>query len=134
MRKIILTLLALAVMVVSYESMALGAASPAGARGEISFRGAPRCDLRFAFSGLQPGAKGRLKVTWNGSAHIVIFHVSSDSGKMNFRLKDFIGMPGHPVTVQYGIAAQGIPPPAAAGGPRLRRLRSASPPARRTRA
>jgi hypothetical protein len=112
MRKFILTLLALAVMVVSYESMALGAASPAGARGEISFMGAPHCDLRFAFSGLQPGAKGRLKVTAQGSVAIVIFHVPSSSGHLNFRLGQFVQMPEEggvfSVHVQYGIAVQGM--------------------------
>jgi hypothetical protein len=106
MKKVVTSIVALAFLVVAYESTALGAGST-GAQGEIQFVKVNPCALTFSFTGFSPGAQGRLEVLMNGTVYTLRFHVPAEKGFRGWNLHDLIGFP-HPDTfVRYRIAAQG---------------------------
>jgi hypothetical protein len=108
MRKTILTLMALALMVVSYQSLALGASTTTSRSAGIHFAGAPRCDLRFSYRGMTPGSTGRLQFSENGHSYVALFQINSQSGGLRFRLHPIIGRPMGMVEVSFQIAVQGM--------------------------
>jgi hypothetical protein len=107
MRKIVFSVVALAFLVVAYESTALGAGSATG-QGEITFVKVNPCVLTFAFKGFSPGTQGRLEVSLNGTMYTLRFEVPAQKGFRAWNLHDLIGFPHPPTVVRYRIGAQGM--------------------------
>jgi hypothetical protein len=106
MRRIIFSIVALAFLVVAYESTALGAGSAAG-QGEITFVKVNPCVLAFAFKDIPVGTQGRLEVLLDGTVYTARFQVS-ERGMSAWHVHDLIGLPHPPTLVQYRIAVQGM--------------------------
>ncbi len=98
MRRAIVTIAAVAVMVVAYGSNALGADSD-GANGELRFMGTQGCSLEFGVYGFQRGTPGTLQLTILGSSYTFNFSTSSQQQRQNVDLKRVLKDVPHPVLV-----------------------------------
>jgi hypothetical protein len=107
MRRTVLTIMALAFMVVAYGSTALGADS-ATEQGQIRFVRVNPCVVAFAFKGFEPGTMGRLEVQMNGTVYRTQFPVPAPSGGRAWNLHDILGDPHPPTIVQFRVEAGGV--------------------------
>ena len=107
MRRIIMTIVALSLMVVAYESTALGADAPAG-KAQIRFVFVNPCVVAFAFKGFAPGTQGWLEVTLNGTVYRTQFLVPAEEGRRAWNLHNILGNPHPPTLVQAKVMAGGI--------------------------
>ena len=100
MRRTIVTIAAVAVMMVAYGSTALGADS-GGANGELRFMGTQGCSLQFGVYGFQRGTSGTLDLTVMGFSSTFHFTTSSQQQRQTVDLKKILKdhIP-HPVLVQ----------------------------------
>ena len=107
MRRTILTIMALAFMVVAYESTALGADS-AAKQGQIQFVRVNDCVVAFAFKGFAPGSSGRLEVLMNGTVYTSNFQVPYPNSRRAWNLHTILGFPHPPTRVQYRVDVGGV--------------------------
>jgi hypothetical protein len=109
MKKIALTVIALALLVVAYEGAAIGAGSSTATEGgQIQFRAADRCALIFGFRGFAPGTQVHLQVRINGATHAISFTAPSPAGIWGYWLHPYLGHRHDLVNVDYRITAQGM--------------------------
>lgn len=108
MKRILLTAAALGILVVAYQSTAMGAGGTATGHPGVRFLSADRCDLKFEFAGFAPGTKGRLELRIDGKLHTIAFTVPANAGIWDVKLHHYLGHPHSMVMVDYRIAAQGM--------------------------
>src|SRR5437899_5644403 len=99
MRRTILTIMALAFMVVAYGSVASGANSTTRT-GEIRLLGSSGCGLMFGFRGFAPGTPAKIEVQFLGNVRTTTFRLNDQMQVKGVFLPPLMPKQPHPLTFE----------------------------------